>query len=112
MVVEDNPVLAFDLDDALRESGVEVVGPALDIASGMALVREDTLDAAVLDIDIGGTPVWPIARELKLDGVPLVFVSGDCDKGLPDDFIGAVCLSKPAQTEAVLTIVAAVMEPR
>ena len=110
LVVEDNPVLAFDIDDALRDSGVHVVGPALDIESGMALVREDALDGAVLDIDIGGHPVWPIARELRADGVPFVFVSGDCDKGLPDDFDGAVCLHKPATTEAILTTVAAVME--
>lgn len=109
LVVEDNPVIAFDIDDALRENGVEVVGPAHDIESGLALLREDGLDGAVLDIDIGGRPVWPIARELKSDGVPFVFVSGDCDRGLPDDFTGAVCLRKPAQTEAILSTVAAVM---
>lgn len=110
LVVEDNPALAFDIDDALRESGAEVVGPALDIASGMALLRQDALDAAVLDIDIGGTPVWPIARELKQEGVPFVFVSGDCDKGFPADFTDAVCLHKPAPAEAILTTVAAVIE--
>lgn len=112
LVVEDNPLLAFDIDDALRESGAEVVGPALDIESGMALVRADALDGAVLDIDIGGTPVWPIARELKQDGAPFAFVSGDRDKGLPADFAGAVCLRKPAPAEAILTGVAAVMERR
>lgn len=112
LVVEDNPVIAFDIDDALRENGVEVVGPAHDIESGLALIREDSLDGAVLDIDIGGRPVWPIARELKSEGVPFVFVSGDCDRGLPDDFTGAVCLHKPAQTEAILNTVAAVMGER
>lgn len=112
LVVEDNPLIAFDIDDALRESGAYVVGPALDIESGMALVRQDSLDGAVLDIDIGGHPVWPIARGLKADGVPFVFVSGDCDKGLPADFDGAVCLHKPAQTEAIVTTVAEVMDPR
>lgn len=112
LVVEDNPVIAFDIDDALRESGAEVVGPAHDIESGLALIRKDALDGAVLDIDIAGRPVWPIARELKSDGVPFVFVSGDCDKGLPEDFAGAVCLHKPAPTDAILTTVAAVMRER
>jgi DNA-binding response OmpR family regulator len=110
LVVEDNPLLAFDLDDALRERGVDVVGPALDLATGMALLREDALDGAVLDIDIGGTPVWPIARGLKEDGVPFLFVSGDCGKGLPDDLRGSRCLSKPAGTDAILISVAAVMD--
>lgn len=112
LVVEDNPLLALDIDEALRASGAEVVGPALDIDSGLSLVRADALDGAVLDIDIGGTPVWPIARELKEDGVPFVFVSGDIEKGIPDDFTGAVCLAKPAQAETILATVAAVMEQR
>jgi DNA-binding response OmpR family regulator len=112
LVVEDNPLLALDIDDALTASGAEVIGPALDFDSGMALLREDALDGAVLDIDIGGRPVWPIARGLREDGVPFVFVSGDCDKGLPDDLVGAVCLAKPALTEAILTSVSAVMKTR
>ena len=112
LVVEDNPLLALDLEDALRESGAEVVGPALDFDSGMALLREDALDGAVLDIDIGGRPVWPIARGLREDGVPFVFVSGDCGEGLPDDLTGAVCLEKPACTDAILTSVSAVMKAR
>lgn len=112
LVVEDNPVIAFDIDDALRESGAEVIGPAHDIESGLALARQDTLDGAVLDIDIGGRPVWPIARELKSEGVPFVFVSGDCRDGLPNDFTHAVCLHKPAPTEAILSSVAAVIQDR
>lgn len=112
LVVEDNPMLAYNLDDALRDSGVHVVGPALDLDSGLAFARGDELDGAVLDIDIGGRPVWPIARELRDDGVPFVFVSGDCDKGLPDDLSGAVCLSKPAGTDSILTSVCAVMKAR
>lgn len=112
LVVEDNPLLALDLDDALRESGVEVVGPALDFDTGMALLREDALDGAVLDIDIGGRPVWPIARGLREEGVPFVFVSADCGKGLPDDLAGSVCLAKPAGTDAILTTVSAVMKAR
>lgn len=112
LVVEDNPLLALNLDDALRERGVDVVGPALSMESGMALVREDALDCAVLDIDIGGHPVWPIARGLQEDGVPFMFVSGDCDKGLPADLAGTVCLQKPADTADILTSVSAIMEQR
>jgi DNA-binding response OmpR family regulator len=112
LVVEDNPLLAHDLDDALTERGVKVVGPALDFATGLALVREDSLDGAVLDIDIGGTPVWPIARGLRDDGVPFVFVSADCGKGLPEDLRGSECISKPARTDAILVSVAAAIGKR
>lgn len=112
LVVEDDPLLALDLDEALKERGVEVIGPALDLATGMALLCQNALDGAVLDIDIGGTPVWPIARGLREAGVPLVFVSGDCGRGLPDDLTGSVCLGKPARTDAVLSSVAAAMDGR
>ena len=112
LVVEDNPVIAFDIETALRESGAEVVGPAHDIESGLALLRANGLDGAVLDIDLGGEPVWPIARALKQAGVPFVFVSGDCGKGLPDDFAGAVCLHKPAQAQAIVSSVAMAMKAR
>ncbi len=112
LVVEDNPLIALDIDDALRESGAHVVGPALDLDTGMALVRQDELDAAVLDIDIAGRPVWPIARELKQDGVPFMFVSADCGEGLPDDFSAAPCIAKPAQTDDILTSMAALIKAR
>ena len=112
LVVEDNPILAFDIDDALRDSGVDVVGPALDLDSGLALVEQDALDGAVLDIDIAGRPVWPIAHRLKDDGVPFVFVSGDCGLGLPDDFNDAVCLDKPAPTDEILSTVAQLLTAR
>ncbi len=109
-MVGGNQPLTLDLDDALGERGVDVVEVAFDCAMGMALFHEDAVDGAVLDIDIGGTPVWPIARGLREEGVPLVFGSGDCGKGLPDDLRGAKCLSKPAGTDAILMSVAAAMD--
>lgn len=112
LIVEDNPVLAFNIDDALRERGAFVVGPTLDLDTGMSLVPEDALDGAVLDIDIGGRPVCSLARTLRSDGVPFVFVSGDCGNGLPDDFHHAVCLDKPAETDATLMFVSPPMAPR
>lgn len=112
LVVEDNAALAFDIDDALSDNGVEVVGPALDFDTGLALANENELDGAVLDIDIAGQPVWPIARVLKRDGVPFVFVSADCHHGLPSDLHGALCVDKPAPTESILTSVSAAIAER
>ena len=112
LVVEDNPLLAFNIDDALRERGALVTGPALDLDTGMLLVRQDALDGAVLDINIGGRPVWSLAPALQSYGVPFVFVSGDCRNGLPDGFSNAVCLDKPAETDAIRTSVSTVMAPR
>lgn len=105
LVVEDNAALAYDMDDALRESGAQVVGPALDLPTGLQLARENSLDGAVLDIDLCGEFVWPLAHALKRDSVPFVFVSADCGEGLPNAFKDFTCLGKPATNERILATV-------
>lgn len=112
LVVEDNPALAYDIDDALRECGAEVVGPALDLNTGLRLAHENNLDGAVLDIDICGEFVWPLARVLKAHQVPFVFVSADCSGDLPEDFRGFICLDKPAPSATILATVSEALAPR
>lgn len=112
LVVEDNPALAYDIEDIFSECGAEVIGPALDLPSGLQLARENNLDGAILDIDLGGEYIWPLARELKDHKVPFVFVSADCGEGMPDDFQGCTCLDKPAPGERILTTIADLISPR
>ena len=104
LIVEDNPILAFDLQDVLEEHGTEAIGPAYDLATGLKLVRENNLDAAFLDIDLGSERVWPIARELAEHGVPFAFVSGGCPEGdVPEDFRGYIFLQKPAMRVQIVS---------
>ena len=103
LIVEENPVLAYDMSDLMRENDVEPVGPALDLENGLELARENTLDAALLDINLGnGDLVWPLAEKLRQRNVPLVFVSGECTKKyFPASFRNSVCLEKPASNDAI-----------
>ncbi|WP_375289159.1 hypothetical protein [Qipengyuania sp.] len=105
LIVEDNPALAYNIHDIFCDHGAEVIGPALDLMTGLQLARENDLDGAVLDIDLGGDYVWPLARELKGHRIPLVFVSAEHPGSLPDDFIEFVFLEKPAADHAILTTV-------
>jgi CheY-like chemotaxis protein len=109
LVVEDNAVIALDIDDVLRDFGVDVVGPALDLETGLQLASHQPLDGAVLDIDLGGNFVWPIAAALKTDRVPFVFVSADCGEELPRDFSDSICLPKPASSWTIASAVAQVI---
>lgn len=104
LIVEDNPVLAFEIKDSLSEVGALAVGPALDLESGLKHARHDNLDAAVLDIQLGDHDrVWPLALELKRHNVPVVFVSGTCTrKFFPSDLKEEICLEKPASQEEIL----------
>lgn len=112
LVVEDNPVIAFDIDDVLRDFGAEVVGPALDLETGLQLASEHSLDGAILDIDLGGHYVWPIAAALKSSRVPFVFVSAECGDKLPQDFSDFICLPKPASSRTIASTVAQVITAR
>ena len=101
LVVEDNPALAYDIDDALSDNGVAVVGPAFSLASGLEMARNHT-DCAVLDIDIAGHFVWPLARQLRSHHIPFVFVSADCQSKFPPDLAESMCVDKPAPTQAIV----------
>lgn len=109
LVVEDNPVLACDIDDILRDFGAEVVGPALDLETGLQLASREPLDGAILDIDLGGHYVWPLAAALKNSSIPFVFVSAECGRNIPGEFADSVCLPKPANGDIIASTVAQII---
>ncbi|MBX7542046.1 response regulator [Qipengyuania sphaerica] len=103
LIVEDNPLLAYDLKDLLADVGVHSVGPAFDLASGLKLAREGPLDAALLDINLGNEMVWPLAGELRQLGVPVIFISAECTlRDFPPEFKKLLCLEKPATNDLIL----------
>lgn len=106
LVVEDNPLLAMDLEDLLQSEGVETVGPAYSLAHGLELIRNDGIDAAILDIDLGDERVWPIAEELGRRATPFVFLSAMCGLNeVPEHFRGRICMSKPAERRYLVATV-------
>lgn len=109
-IVEDEPVVAMCLEDALVDLGCVVVGIGYDLAAGLALAQEPA-DAAILDINLGDETSRPIADLLAARGVPLVFATGyDRDAAPPH----AEVIAKPystAQVEAALTRVLAAAAP-
>lgn len=76
LVVEDDYFLAEDLRDALESRGLEVVGPVSNDADAMELLKDGRVDSAILDINLAGTMVYHLARNLKSRGIPLVFLTG------------------------------------
>lgn len=77
LVVEDEPLLALFVAELLEEAGCHVLGPAYDVSSALDLVRANTPDAAVLDVNLGKNQTSaPIADELVKSGVPFIFATG------------------------------------
>ena len=96
LVVEDEMMIAMLVEDMLAEFGCAVVGPAhaLDTALDLALT-EIGIDAALLDVNLGGQPVFAVADALRAKGVPAIFSTGYGDAGLRDVDRGSPVLQKP-----------------
>lgn len=77
LIVEDEYLLAFDLATSLGDHDLAVLGPAPTIAQALSLIAEtDDIDCAVLDVNIRGEMVFPVAEALSKRGIPFVFTTG------------------------------------
>jgi DNA-binding response OmpR family regulator len=99
LVVEDEMLLAMLMEDTLADFGCDVVGPVARVADGVGLAQSERLDGAVLDINIGGAEVFPVACELAKRSIPFVFVSGYTSVKLPKEWEGRPTLQKPFRPE-------------
>ena len=101
LVVEDHVLVAMQMVALVEECGCSAVGPVGSVGDGLAAVRENHLDGAVLDINLGDECVWPVAELLEQRGVPFIFVTAYTVKELPDHFGNKPLLSKPFRLDAL-----------
>jgi CheY-like chemotaxis protein len=100
LLVEDMSLAALELDKLLRCAGIETVGPAARLEQALVLAERERLDGAVLDINLDGKMVFPVAEVLRRRGVPFVFLTGYGDgAALPRKFRSERRLIKPVRTE-------------
>jgi PAS domain S-box-containing protein len=104
LVVEDEALVAMVVTDALTELGYQVVGPFSRPPDALAAVKNGPIDAAVLDINLAGTLVYPIADELAARGVPFVFVTGYGIESVEKRFAHVPVLPKPIERETLQRI--------
>ena len=110
LIVEDESLVAMLLETILEDMGCVPVGPAATVDEGLALVADPApIDAALLDVNVAGRQVFPIAEALKARGVPFVFSTGYGEGGLPDEWRGQPTLQKPFTEAAVRDALMAAM---
>ena len=95
LVVEDEMMVSMLIEDMLADMGCQVVGPASRLDEAMELVGSAELDCAVLDVNLGGQPIFPLADLLREKGAPFAFATGYGDAGLRDADKGSPVLQKP-----------------
>jgi len=102
LVVEDDYMIAADLARSLEDLGVNVVGPVGSVADALALLVDKlALDAAVLDVDLGGERVFPVADALQKLDVPFVFATGYDHWIIPTTYTDIPRLEKPVDRGAL-----------
>jgi CheY-like chemotaxis protein len=95
LVVEDEAAISLLLEDMLLDFGCEVVGPAARLAAALDIAQRETLDLAILDVNVAGEPVYPVVEALEARKVPFVFSTGYGSAGIRDLYRDRPVLQKP-----------------
>ncbi|MEM1195816.1 MAG: response regulator [Pseudomonadota bacterium] len=110
LVAEDEPVIAFDLCDTVEEAGYVVEGPHSGVSSAMDALAEGKPDLAILDVTLEDGAVFPLARKLMAENVPVIFHSGSLAREeLEARFPQTPALTKPVPPAQLLGEVVGVL---
>jgi len=113
LVVEDEFLASLTTIDLLESTGCEVVGPIVGLPAAVQVAQLELLDAAVLDINIGGEMIWPVAEELQRRGVPFLFVSAYSELSvIPVLFASVPRLPKPLEQNRFLCRLSTILDVR
>lgn len=112
LVVEDWWVVAEELRARLERLRCRVVGPVPTLQKAVQLAQSETLDGAILDVDLNGNRVYPVAETLMQRGIPFIFATGFDSPHVSAHFQGVVQLRKPYSFEELEAAVREVFKPK
>ena len=106
LVVEDEALVAFQVERVARSLGWRVVGPINRVALAETVARTEPLDGAILDVNVGGELIWPVAALLRARGVPMLFATGyDRSKIMIPEFAETPTIGKPFEDRAMAELI-------
>lgn len=101
LLVEDEILVAMMMRDILSDLGYAVVGPFSRLSEAMIAAVHDEIDAGVVDINLGGEFVYPVADVLVARGIPFVFITGYGVESIDKRFGSVPIIKKPVQRQAL-----------
>ena len=104
LLVEDKSTVALMVEEFLSELGLRVVGPFGSVRDAMRALRETSLDAAVLDINLGNKSVYPVADALLEKKVPIAFISGYGAEGVDPRYAHLPLVQKPIDRRVLVDL--------
>lgn len=105
LVVEDEALIAIEIDAILTEAGFSVAGPVACVKDGLDIIEREPIDAGVLDVNLGRETSEAVAIELTRRGIPFVAVSGYAADQRPVAFGGARFVSKPFRARELVAAI-------
>jgi CheY-like chemotaxis protein len=111
LVVEDEPMIALELQDQLEDLGCVVVGTAARLDRAMQLARDVAFDVALLDVSLFDASSLPVAEAVASRKLPMIFATGYGRQGVPDAFTAPV-LEKPFDELALSAALIEAVQPK
>ena len=102
LIAEDEFLVGVQLEEDLRSAGCSIVGPFSTLEAATRASRRERFDLAILDINLNGDKVYPLADELSSRGVPFIFLSGYVSAALPERFRESPQIAKPHDPAALI----------
>jgi len=112
LVVEDEMMVSWLLEDMLAELGCLVVGPAARVDKALAMIGAEAIDVAVLDVNLNGEMSYPIADALTAHCVPFVFVTGYDKDRMLEGYRNCPVLQKPFHRVELTDMLAKLLTPK
>ncbi|HAO40942.1 MAG: CheY-like chemotaxis protein [Afipia broomeae] len=110
LLVEDEVMIRMMVADMLEELGYTIAAEAGDIDEGVRLVQATDFDIAILDVNVNGKVITPVAEAVQMSGKPFVFATGYGAQGLPEKFRDRPTLQKPFQIETLARTIETVLK--
>ena len=111
LVVEDEFLVAQELCRIVERAGHSVVGSAETVATTRTVLAQQEVDLALLDINLRGELVFPIADYLEAIGLPYIFVTGNSPSSLPVEYQHRPMVQKPYNSELLLALIEEQLAP-
>ena len=109
LVVEDEYLIRMLLEDMLGDLGYGIAAAVGTIAEATELAANGQFNVAILDVNLDGQEIYPVAEILAKRGLPFIFVTGYGKGSLSEPYIGRPALQKPFQAEQLKTALAGLL---
>jgi CheY-like chemotaxis protein len=109
LVVEDEYLIRMLLEDMLDDLGYGIAAAVGTLSEARQIAAEGDFSAAILDVNLDGQEIYPVADILAERGLPFIFVTGYGERSLPESYRGRPALQKPFQAEQLKSTLAGLL---